>query len=146
VTYTIVVQNAGPSDAIGAAVTDTITALAQVASASWTCVGAGGATCTAGPVAGNISDTINVPAGGTATYTLTASNIGAAATTAAVTVTDTLPAGLTATGLAGTGWSCTLSPLSCNRSTALSAGATFRNPLLAALYRTCRKMLIVQRL
>jgi uncharacterized repeat protein (TIGR01451 family) len=60
-----------------------------------------------------------------ATYTLTASNIGAAATTAAVTVTDTLPAGLTATAIAGTGWSCTLAPLSCNRSDVLAAGGSY---------------------
>ena len=33
-----------------------------------------------------------------------------AATSGAVTVTDTLPAGLTATALAGTGWTCTLPP------------------------------------
>src|SRR5204863_399616 len=43
-----------------------------------------------------------------ATYTLTVSNVGAGPTSGAVTVTDTLPSGLTATGLAGTGWTCTL--------------------------------------
>src|SRR5260221_5506276 len=57
VTYTIVVGNAGPDGAVGATVSDAVTALAQVASASWTCVAAGGATCTAGPVTGDIADT-----------------------------------------------------------------------------------------
>ena len=41
----------------------------------------------------------------TDTYTLTASNIGAVATTGTITVTDTLPAGLTlTTASGGTGW------------------------------------------
>ena len=42
---------------------------------------------------GNIGDT----------YTLTVSNVGTAPTTGAVTVNDTLPAGLTATAISGTG-------------------------------------------
>ena len=72
VSYTIVVTNAGPSDVTGATVTDAVTALPQVSSASWTCLGAGGASCAAGPVAGDISDSVDLPVGGTATYTLVA--------------------------------------------------------------------------
>ncbi|MBV9670678.1 MAG: hypothetical protein JOZ43_06955 [Acidobacteriales bacterium] len=61
-----------------------------------------------------------------AQYTITVSNVGSAATSGTVTVTDTLPAGLTATALSGTGWSnCTLSPLSCRRSDVLAAGASY---------------------
>ncbi len=60
-----------------------------------------------------------------ATYILSASNVGTAATSGAVTVTDTLPAGLTATGISGAGWTCTLGTLSCTRSDALAAGASF---------------------
>lgn len=63
--------------------------------------------------------------GATGTYTITAKNVGTAATTAAVTVTDTLPSGLTATAISGTGWSCTLSSLSCTRSDSLAAGAAY---------------------
>ena len=59
------------------------------------------------------------------TYTLTASNLGPGTTTGAVTVTDTLPAGLTATAIGGTGWSCTLTPLACTRSDALAAGNSY---------------------
>ena len=44
-----------------------VAALAQVASASWSCVAAGGASCTAGPVVGDIGDTTNIPVGGSAT-------------------------------------------------------------------------------
>ncbi len=60
-----------------------------------------------------------------ASYTLTASNVGLVATTGTVTVTDTLPAGLTATAIAGTGWSCTLATLTCTRSDALAASASY---------------------
>lgn len=60
-----------------------------------------------------------------ATYTITVSNIGAAATSGTVTVTDTLPgAGLIPTAISGTGWTCT-ALTSCNRSDALAAGGSY---------------------
>ena len=43
-------------------------------------------------------------AGGTGTYTLTASNAGNVATSGAVNVADSLPAGLTASSITGDGW------------------------------------------
>ena len=70
VAYTIAVGNAGPAGVVGAKVNDPVTALTQIASASWTCVGSGGATCTAGRVTGDIVDTVDMPVGGTVTYTL----------------------------------------------------------------------------
>jgi uncharacterized repeat protein (TIGR01451 family) len=66
-TYTIVVSNNGPDNVSNAAVTDNFPA--QVASATWTCVGASGATCTASG-SGNISDPVNLPAGSSLTYTV----------------------------------------------------------------------------
>ena len=61
-----------------------------------------------------------------ATYSITVANSGGAATSSTVTVTDTLPASLTPAALAGTGWSCTISPtLGCTRSDALAAGASY---------------------
>lgn len=60
-----------------------------------------------------------------AEYRLVVSNSGAGATAGQVVVTDTLPAGLSATGLSGTGWTCTLATLTCTRSDALAAGASF---------------------
>ena len=60
-----------------------------------------------------------------ATYTITVTNSGTAATSGTVTVTDTLPAGLTATAISGTGWSCVLATRTCTRSTALAAGASY---------------------
>jgi uncharacterized repeat protein (TIGR01451 family) len=60
-----------------------------------------------------------------ATYTLTASNTGHGPTAGTVTVTDSLPAGLTATAISGTGWSCTLGTLTCTRADALAASASY---------------------
>jgi uncharacterized repeat protein (TIGR01451 family) len=60
-----------------------------------------------------------------AVYTLTARNIGGAATAGQVTVSDTLPPSLTATSIAGPGWTCTLAPLACARNDALAAGASY---------------------
>ena len=60
-----------------------------------------------------------------AQYTLTVKNIGGGVTSGAVTVTDTLPASLTATGIAGSSWACTLATLSCTRSDALQVNQVF---------------------
>src|SRR5262249_55671808 len=55
------------------------------------------------------------------TYPLPPTNPGNGPTSGTVTVTDTLPAGLTATAIAGSGWTCTLSTRSCTRSDSLAA-------------------------
>jgi uncharacterized repeat protein (TIGR01451 family) len=60
-----------------------------------------------------------------ATYSITATNSGSAATSGTVTVIDTLPAGLTATAISGAGWSCVLGTLTCTRSNALAAGSSY---------------------
>jgi uncharacterized protein (TIGR03118 family) len=60
-----------------------------------------------------------------ATYSLIVTNNGALATSGTVTVVDTLPAGLSATAITGTGWSCNLATLTCVRSDALGAGASY---------------------
>ena len=60
-----------------------------------------------------------------ATYAIVVANAGQGPTAGTVAVTDTLPAGLTATGMAGTGWTCTITPLSCTRGDVLAPGASF---------------------
>jgi uncharacterized repeat protein (TIGR01451 family) len=60
-----------------------------------------------------------------AVYTVTTSNIGNVPTSGSVTVTDTLPSGLTATAISGPGWSCVLAPLTCTRNDALAAGSSY---------------------
>jgi uncharacterized repeat protein (TIGR01451 family) len=62
-----------------------------------------------------------------AVYTIAVRNAGSGPTTSAtVSVVDTLPAGLTATAISGTGWTCTLSPtLGCTRSDPVGAGFNY---------------------
>ncbi len=60
-----------------------------------------------------------------ASYTLVVSNVGPGPTVGTVTVIDTLPSGLTAQGIAGTNWTCTLSTLTCTRSDVLAPGASY---------------------
>ncbi|HYX54104.1 MAG TPA: hypothetical protein VE783_11685 [Candidatus Limnocylindrales bacterium] len=71
------------------------------------------------------SHTGNFPAGQTGSYNIVVSNIGLGPTTAAVSVSDSLPAGLTAKTISGTGWTCTLSPLVCTRSDVLAVGNSY---------------------
>lgn len=68
------------------------------------------------------------PQGGTGTYTLTVSNaVGAGTTSGAVTVTDTLPAGVTYSSASGAGWTCTQASgsVTCTRSDLLAAGSSY---------------------
>ncbi|MFE9951048.1 hypothetical protein ACFYRJ_26475 [Streptomyces sp. NPDC005531] len=60
-------------------------------------------------------------AGGTGTYTITVGNAGPGATDGTATkVTGTLPTGVTALAVGGSGWSCKTSPsLTCTRSDVL---------------------------
>ncbi len=63
--------------------------------------------------------------GSSGLYTITVTNSGTAATNGAITMTDVLPSGLTASAISGTGWSCTLSPLSCNRADPIGPGGIY---------------------
>ncbi len=94
VTYTIVVANNGPNNVSGATVTDTFPAI--ITSASWTCVPAGAATCTPNGN-GNLADTVNIPAGGSLTYTVTANTNPAAVTNLTNTASVSAPGGYTET-------------------------------------------------
>jgi uncharacterized repeat protein (TIGR01451 family)/fimbrial isopeptide formation D2 family protein len=91
VTYTIAASNAGPSNATGATVADTFPASLTC---TWTCVGAGGGTCTAAG-SGNINDTVNLPVSGSVTYTASCTVSASATGTLANTATVTAPAGVT---------------------------------------------------
>ena len=59
------------------------------------------------------------------TYTLAVSNAGNATAGGAMSVADTVPAGLTATGISGPGWTCSVASVSCTRSDALAASASY---------------------
>jgi uncharacterized repeat protein (TIGR01451 family) len=60
-----------------------------------------------------------------ATYAVTVTNSASAATAGSVTAVDTLPAGLVATAIGGTGWSCDLGAMRCTRSDSLTGGSSY---------------------
>jgi uncharacterized repeat protein (TIGR01451 family) len=71
---------------------------------------------------------------GADTYTIVVTNAGQTSTSGSMAMSDTLPAGLTATALSGpSGWSCTLSPLACSTSNALASGASATFTLTVAV-------------
>ena len=75
----------------GVTVTDTFPS--EVASVSWTCVAAGGASCTASGT-GDISDSVILPAGSSVTYTILANTDPAATAHLVNTATVAVPAGV----------------------------------------------------
>ena len=69
-TYTITVVNSGPSAVVDAGVTDVLPA--AFTNGMWTCVASGSGNCDdAGPTAGDINTTVDLPSGGSATFTVT---------------------------------------------------------------------------
>jgi uncharacterized repeat protein (TIGR01451 family) len=93
VTYTIVATNPGPSDALAATVEDHFPP--ELIDCEWTCAPASGALCTGGPVAGDLVDSVDLPAGGSATYTASCTvDPGAEFSELANTATITAPAGV----------------------------------------------------
>jgi uncharacterized repeat protein (TIGR01451 family) len=86
--YEIVASNAGPNAVNGVTVSDLVPE--SLLSPTWACVAAGGASCTLSG-SGDISDAIDLPVGGTATYTLSVT-LGASHSSFSNTATVTLPA------------------------------------------------------
>ncbi|MDY7092528.1 MAG: hypothetical protein SX243_06085 [Acidobacteriota bacterium] len=91
-TYTITVTNNGPSDAVGASVTDTFPA--SLSGVTWTCSASAGSSCTAAG-SGDIADSVNLLVGGTLTYSATGTIDAAATGSLANTVTAAPAAGAT---------------------------------------------------
>jgi uncharacterized repeat protein (TIGR01451 family) len=77
----------------------------------------------------NLTHTGNFMQGQTgAPFTITATNSGTGPTNStSVTVSDTIPTGLTATAAAGNGWNCTVTPttVTCTRTDVLAAGSSY---------------------
>src|SRR5207249_4784585 len=92
-TYTITVSNTGPSDAIGATVSDNVPG--ALTGATWTCTPSSGSTCGSGT--GDISETVAIRSGGTLTYTLTGTISASARGTLSNTASETPGAGETDT-------------------------------------------------
>jgi len=91
-TYTIVVGNAGPSDAPGVTVTDLFPVECQ-ADLAWTCTPAGGATCTPAGT-GDIVDVIDLPVGSSATYVATCTAYSGTDAEVVNTASAAVPAGV----------------------------------------------------
>ncbi len=92
VTYTITASNAtGPSGVTGATVTDNFPA--QLSAITWTCAGSGGATCVASGT-GNLSESVDLPVGGSVIFTVTATANGTGQTIVN-TATVAVPGGMT---------------------------------------------------
>ena len=89
--YTITVTNAGPSNAIDATVEDFFP---PTLSCEWSCTGSGGGVCSAGPVSGDLVDTVDLPGSASVVYTalcaIDPSATGAVDNTATVTAPDTV--------------------------------------------------------
>lgn len=94
-TYTIVVSNSGPANAANNTVSDPLPA--GITTASWTCIGSGGGTCSANGT-GAINDTaVNLPVGASVTYTLTMTVPNTFTSSLANTATVTAGPGVTET-------------------------------------------------
>jgi uncharacterized repeat protein (TIGR01451 family) len=96
VTYTIVVQNLGPSNVTGATFLDNKPS-PHVTSWTWTCTPDAGATCTTGPTTSSVDimDVVSIPAGKKITYsvvaTISASAVGNLINTASITNPAAVP-------------------------------------------------------
>ncbi len=91
-TYTITASNAGPSAATGSTVVDNFPAACTTV--NWTCIGAGTGTCAAGGT-GNINQVVNLPVGGSVTFTAVCGISAGATGTLANTATVATPGGTT---------------------------------------------------
>ncbi|MFB3904581.1 MAG: GEVED domain-containing protein [Acidobacteriota bacterium] len=91
ITYTIEVSNPGPSHAGASVVTDSFPA--ELTGVSWSCAGQGGAVCAPGG-SGNLADSVNLPAGSLARYSITSTVAQDASGTIENTASVTVPAGV----------------------------------------------------
>jgi len=90
-TWFIEVSNVGSADITGATLTDSVPA--GVTNASWICTGTGGAVCPNVNGSGSINETLDLPAGSTLSYALTATVTATEGNSISNTATVTLAAG-----------------------------------------------------
>ncbi|QNP74703.1 DUF11 domain-containing protein [Streptomyces roseirectus] len=91
--YTVIVNNAGPSTAAGPTVSDTLPG--GFSDFGWNCAAGNGSSCGAGSGSGNISDKPTIAPGGTITYTLTGTVPASTSGNQTNTATVTPPTGTT---------------------------------------------------
>lgn len=95
ITYSIVVNNAGPSAATSATVIDFFPA--QLSNVTWVCTGQNGAVCSNVSGSGNITESVNLPVNGSLTYDAIATTDINATTEISNTAQIVVPNGLTDT-------------------------------------------------
>lgn len=95
VTYSIVVENAGPSPATSASVIDFFPT--ELSNVSWVCSGQNGAICTNTSGTGNITESINLPVNSSLTFDAIATTDINATTMISNTAQVIVPSGLTDT-------------------------------------------------
>ncbi len=91
VTYTVVVNNAGPNAVIGATVVDTMPA--ALTGVTWTCAAASGSTCPAASGSGSINGAVALASVGSVTFTINGTVSGSGGTLLANTATVAAPVG-----------------------------------------------------
>ncbi len=135
VTYTIVASNAGPSNVPNATVNDFFPS--ELQNCSWTCSGSGGGSCAASG-SGNITQSVNLPAGGSATFVASCTLPPAAAGTLTNTanlssvVPDPNPANNSATDTDSLGGSADLSITNTDGAASATAGNPITYTLVAS--------------
>jgi len=91
-TYTIVVRNNGPSGVTSAFVSDIMPS--GLSGVSWSCIGAAGGTCSANSGNGNINNAVDLPSGGSVTFTVSGT-VSQTSGSLSNTVTVSAPSGVT---------------------------------------------------
>jgi uncharacterized repeat protein (TIGR01451 family) len=95
ITYTVKVQNYGPTNVTAPSVTITDAVPAAITGVKWSCSGAGGAVCSAATGTGNnINTTVTLPLNSAATYTISGTVTAASGTQLTNTATLTVPGGI----------------------------------------------------
>jgi uncharacterized repeat protein (TIGR01451 family) len=89
--YAVMVENLGPSDVVGARVTDTLPA---ALTCDWTCTGSGGGVCSPGPVTGDINTAVDLPAGAGVVFSVDCNLDGGASGLVSNTATVAVPVGV----------------------------------------------------
>ena len=92
-TYSILVNNAGPSPANSATIIDFFPT--ELSNISWVCSGQNGAVCTSNSGTGNITESINLPVNSSLTFDAIATVSNGATTIISNTAQIVVPAGLT---------------------------------------------------
>jgi hypothetical protein len=98
VIWTLRVDNLGPGEANGARVIDALPT--DVTGGSWTCVGSNGGSCSVASGSGNVDILVNLPNGGRAVFTITATLVNPNAPTVVNTASVQPPAGISDSNMA----------------------------------------------